>query len=741
MTTDRVSIVAALAITNLGLGWYVGFHTLPSYFSFWLLSGLTAAAAWRVMRGLFPWDGTADAIVRAGVLFFAGVVFAGLTLGSVGLLGIVPYLCVSAAGFLASRALRPPRAAPAITVPRAWTPIAALLVPLVVCMVSVGLVRSPMTLYDSLSYHLLFPARWLQDGRLSMVATPFSDPAQAYQPANGELFFLWLMEPFHGDVLARLGQLPFLLLAGAALYAIARRSGAERAHAVYAAAFFALARPVVEQAVGADVDLICTAAFLSSLYLGIVAADSGHRRDWMIWGISLGLYAGTKYLALVYLPVLLLPALLRGGRSKALWGLPGIALFGLPWYLRNWLMAGSPIYPASLSALGMTLARGAFTRSAMHNSVFHVTDLRLWPIVAAHAFGAPSLLFWLPFALLGTARLMTRRRWWPGGYILLLPLLMILLEWFSVPDNADARFLLPAVASAMLPLAFPFTTHRIWNACLHAAYFAGAVWLLIGSTMPIATPGPWFMKGWLSLDGVLAHGALAPFAAGAVAAGALAILLARRLPYAVPVCAAVCATGCALTVVGSRTLCAPELCEVLAVSSPYIRASFLDGWQWSNAHIAGATIANTGNNLPYPLFGDHLTNRVRYVNIDRHADWAFHDYARARGRAGTEPADTLARASGQLEPLRDGRIQDASRPRFERWEGTRDAWIGNLRAADAGFLFVTELSAYEIDYVSHNDGGFPIEDDWARQDPRSFALVYENPSVRIYTIALRDPMR
>jgi len=47
--------------------------------------------------------------------------------------------------------------------------------------VVVGLVQSPMTLYDSVSYHLVFPARWLQEHRLSIVQTPFSDLAQAYQ--------------------------------------------------------------------------------------------------------------------------------------------------------------------------------------------------------------------------------------------------------------------------------------------------------------------------------------------------------------------------------------------------------------------------------------------------------------------------------------------------------------------------------------------------------------------------------
>ncbi len=65
----------------------------------------------------------------------------------------------------------------------------------------------------------------------------------------------------------------------------------------------------------------------------------------------------------------------------------------------------------------------------------------------------------------------------------------------------------------------------------------------------------------------------------------------------------------------------------------------------------------------------------------------------------------------------------------------RDAWLVNLRSAGVTHLFVSVLSAYEIDFVSHNADGFPLEDDWARADPRAFRLIYENGQVRIYALA------
>ena len=76
-----------------------------------------------------------------------------------------------------------------------------------------AMTHAPLTLYDSLSYHLFFAARWVQDHAITIIPTPFSDEAQAYTPGNGELFFAWLMLPIHSDALARMGQFPFGLLA------------------------------------------------------------------------------------------------------------------------------------------------------------------------------------------------------------------------------------------------------------------------------------------------------------------------------------------------------------------------------------------------------------------------------------------------------------------------------------------------------------------------------------------------
>ena len=737
MTRGAVTALSVLALANLLVGWIAGFHALADYVAFWLLCASVGVAGVQVARRLFRWTGHLDATLRAAVVSFAFVVLAGFVLGTAGLIGTAPYLVLGLAGLAASMALPRPQAIPAgeSAVP---VHLIAVVLPILAFVVAVGLTQSPLTLYDSLSYHLFFPARWLQEHRLSIIPTPFSDAAQAYAPANGELFFLWLMTPFHGDLIARIGQLPFYLLCGAALYALARRIGASAGHAAYVPAFYFLSRPIVEQAVGADVDLICWAMFLTSVYFGFIAVESDETRDWALWGISVGLYLGSKYVSLVYAPVLLVLPLVGGLRRRALWAVPGILVFAAPWYLRNWLIAGSPIYPSSVTIGGLTIAQGAYSRAAMMHSVFHTTDPRLLPVMLSHAFGTPLILFWVSFAVIGAWSMRTARPRREAVFLLLAPVIMIPLYWFGVPDNVDSRFLLPMAMLALLPLAFAFRAHRVWNAAVHVAFAAGLLWLVVGWRGELPVRLPWFMGGWLALDGIVARPAVPLFCGLALVVSVAASVASRRLRLTARALVLALAVGASILSAGVTLWCARDHGSLLTISPTYIRATMLDGWRWVDEHVGQSTIAYTGNNVPYPLAGPHLTNRVVYVNIDRHRDWRLHDYDRAhRGRRDDSPAIApLAVSSGVLMPL-PGPPRwhvDAVRPRYERLQGDRAAWTANLKSLGVDRVFVSALSAYEIDYVTHNEGGFPVEDEWARTDPSTFTLLYENAQVRLYAV-------
>lgn len=733
--------IAVACVTNVALGWSNGYHAIGAYLTFWVLAALPVITASNIVRHRSGSIDATEDTVRIAVVSLAIVVGCGLLLGVLRVLTVGAYCCVEGALLAVSYAVRsaaPPALDQSGTREERFAvqaPVAGIAGALMAFAIAFAATHAPLTLYDSLSYHLFFAARWLQDHALSIVPTPFSDVAQAYAPANGELFFLWLMLPFHGDLLARFGQMPFALLAAATLYLLARRLGAPPEGAIYPSVFLIMSRPVLEQAVGANVDLICAALFLVSLYLGIVAVDLNRPSDWALWGVAVGLYGGTKYLALVYMPLLLVLAVARGVRANAVWALPGIAAFAVPWYARNWAIAGSPIYPASVAVGGFTLARGAFDHAAMLRTVFHTADAGLVPAIVAHGLGPALFLLWLPIAVVGGLS-MLQHGWWPHAFVCVVPPLIVAFFWYGVPVNIDSRFLMPAIAPALLPFAFLFRDRRhAWNVGVHALLLAGMAWLIVGSSTEIPAPLPWFMSGWLSLDGLVSRPYLLGF-------GALAAVIAagwhwqpRGRSWLAPTAACLVALPSTLLALGAQRWCQPAQCNSLSTTSPYVRADLITGWQWMTDHVRQSTVAYTGNNLPYPLAGPQLTNRVVYVNIDGRSHWKLHDYDRAyrAGRFNPVPP-LLAVRSGELLPIEPqaGGSDQAIRPRYERMEGLRGAWLDDLRRMQVGCLFVAALSPYEIDYVWHDGDGFPIEAAWAGSDPGTFHLLYRNSQVRVY---------
>jgi Dolichyl-phosphate-mannose-protein mannosyltransferase len=718
----------------MAVGWNAGYRDPAAYLAFWGVAVMAMAAAGRVVVRGWPSDGPTDTVLRTGLVSIAIAIACAGVLGALHRLTLAWLLLLHGIAAAAALAVGSRRDARTFALDSLPTALVAIVAAFLAFALAFGATHAPFTLYDSVSYHLFFAARWVQDHAISIVPTPFSDEAQAYAPANGEAFFAWLMLPFHGDLLARIGQLPFALLGAIALYAIARRLGAPPDRSAYPPAFFLFSRPVAEQMVGANVDLICASLFALSLWLAIVAVDRGDRRDWALLGVALGLYWGSKYVALVYTPVLLLIACARGVRARMLWSLPGIAAFALPWYARNWALAGSPIYPASLAIGGVTVARGAFNRAAMLNTIFHTTDLRLLPAMAAHAFGPTLFVVWLPCAIAGWIA-MSRRGWWPAGVLVLVPLAMVPLYWFGFPVNVDSRFLLPAIGPALLPLAFVFPRSRRASVFVHTVLTLALVWIAVGVRAQLPGAVPWFMGGWLALDGLVTPAFLTPMGVLAATLAAVWVGTRRSARFAVPAVTGAIAAAAVVLTVGATRWCTPDACVYLDTTSPYIRVGYADSWRWISQNVFGSTVAYTGINLPYPLTGQRLTNRVVYANIDGRTQWRFHDYDRAYRAGRFEPLPpVLARSSGELLPVADrsGPRDDAVRPRYERMHGVRDAWIFNLEKLHVGYLFVATLSAYEIDYVWHNDRRFPIEDDWAQADPTRFHLVYTNPEVHIY---------
>ena len=218
---------------------------------------------------------------------------------------------------------------------------------------------------DGPIYHLYFAARWWKAGRLILVAAPFGENAATYFPANGDLWFTWLMATWGGDTLAKVGQAPFLLLAGAAAYGCARLLGAGRSASTIATCWFVSSTPLLLYSFEPNVDTIFVAGYLLAAYffLRYARADGG-TPALVLGALAAGEALGTKPIGVVFVPPLLalvIAGLLlrrapwrvklaphRDRRDSSRWSRAATGSSAMP------VLTGNPLYPLDVRVLGRT---------------------------------------------------------------------------------------------------------------------------------------------------------------------------------------------------------------------------------------------------------------------------------------------------------------------------------------------------------------------------------------------------
>src|SRR5207237_4497517 len=112
-----------------------------------------------------------------------------------------------------------------------------------------------------------------------------------------------------------------------------------------------------------------------------VGFDSSNRTHLAMAGVYSGFALGTKYTGLSMLAVtgifLLILKIMAGGRSSVFFDLCVFAatalLVGSPWYLRNFIMLGSPIYPPP-PALARIFPARAFSLQASESLQAYVLE-------------------------------------------------------------------------------------------------------------------------------------------------------------------------------------------------------------------------------------------------------------------------------------------------------------------------------------------------------------------------------
>jgi hypothetical protein len=229
----------------------------------------------------------------------------------------------------------------------------ALLPAIVVCLVLLitaigGLAEPTGDIHmDAIAYHLLGPKVWLRNG----VIRPVPDEALTSFPAVIETQYAAVMA-FGGQRAPEFYAVTSLFALFLLTLALAKRSGLDSNGAWWVAALV-LTMPVVYRGgYGGFIDALFSAFVLAAVRIGFDAERPSH---YAALGLFCGFACGTKYTgliaaALVVLCTLGIAIFVHGHRKRQTLGHLAIAgvvavLVAAPWYIRNWLVVGCPIYP------------------------------------------------------------------------------------------------------------------------------------------------------------------------------------------------------------------------------------------------------------------------------------------------------------------------------------------------------------------------------------------------------------
>jgi hypothetical protein len=624
------------------------------------------AIGWRLHGAPgFPDASRATSALRGALGAFASLIVAEALLGFIGLLTArnVGLALVGVALTLHSRSSPRPAEEARTPLSRVDAALASAIAGAFLLLVWTGLHRTDFP-YDSLSYHLHETAAWMHDGRLSMVAAVFGDTAPAYTPSNVELWFLFLMSPLQSDYLAGCGQVPLAALAVVAVVASVREAGGRRTAALAAGLAFLLIPGVWEQATTAMVDLGLGAFLLASL-------PFARRVEVPTWAAALGLALGSKFIGIVLVVPFIVFAALMARRRPGSFGLrqllaAGVIALGVGgfWYVRNVVITGNPIFPAAVPGLHLL---AVYDGAAMRNWDYHLPVRHLKALATLLANSGVGFA-----TAIGVA--FSRR---PRKEEVVLATALVVLFWFGIPYQAD-RFLFAAfgVAAIAIARAAPEGAFALGWGPLLGAVLGGAIQgtRLIWVVLPAAAAVGWFgLPAFQRAPRRLRLGLVVAWSLGLAAVVAVGFggYEKRDPPYGVP------------------------------------------AWSWFRAHVRDARVAYTGSNVAFPLTGEHVGNRVVYVNVAGQPADRLHDFARRLGTGpGTNPEPTLYREGA-----------------------TFDVWWRNLRSAAIEVLFIEKLHPIVRRNIDADSDGFPVERRWADEHPERFSLQYASASARVYAVA------
>jgi hypothetical protein len=321
--------------------------------------------------------------------------------------------------------------------------------------------------YDDISYHLAAVATWIRHGDLRMMRFSVGDASTTFYPVLGEVASWVLFAPFRdSDVAARWTQIPFGLFSILAVAAIARRLGLSYRLAALAAVLFASLHQVLPSLmISAGNDHSASFFTLAAVDAGLALVRRPRTGAAVTAGAALGLLLATKYIGVLYAPVVLLVLglmwLVEQRKDVRLTArLLGLLIAALAvtagyTYLRNAVTTGNPIFPAPVRLFGIEIFPGWESADITNRDDSAEFQIHVWHFLTQRRdlFGPFFPFTLLPAALLAPLVALWKRKW-VTALVYSLPILFFLEFLFLMHDHRDIRYFVPAIALAAVAFAW-----------------------------------------------------------------------------------------------------------------------------------------------------------------------------------------------------------------------------------------------------------------------------------------------
>ena len=215
--------------------------------------------------------------------------------------------------------------------------------------------------WDDYTYHMVYPALWLQERTIAAVTPAHAFTMQAWYPLSASVVSTWFMlplAPVRGDALAWVSLTGLLyggLVAAGAAELLSRLGARHGAWAVPVLLFATSSRTTVMASSFSDADLAHAAALFAGFAFAVPRPAEEPREvavDTAYAGLLSGFALGVKVSAAPQALIVLLMGALRArswtgrGRAVLVFALAWMATGGY-WYARNVIHTGNPLYPAA----------------------------------------------------------------------------------------------------------------------------------------------------------------------------------------------------------------------------------------------------------------------------------------------------------------------------------------------------------------------------------------------------------